>query len=263
MTEEASGTGRPGWVVLAAAIALLSAGLVAWIAYGAGQRRAGHDAAAEAQRHAVLEEQAGRLEAENRRLHARVAELEMARRLDRDTYGEVERTLGDLQSRLARQGDDLAFYRSIVSPADGIQGLRIQRLEVRPGTKPREYVIELTLVQAMRHESIVAGLAEITIAGMQGDVPARHTVGELLGLPRAQLPFSFRYFQTLEQAVTLPAGFEPYETDVRLQSAKMRGPVQQSFPWQVERDPEPQASARNDAEPGSGGIPLGAGALES
>ena len=58
----------------------------------------------------------------------------MARRLDRDAYGQVERTLGDLQSKLARQGDDLAFYRSIVSPADGVQGLRIQRFDVRSGT---------------------------------------------------------------------------------------------------------------------------------
>jgi hypothetical protein len=94
-------------------------------------------------------------------------------------------------------------------------------------------VLELTLVQAMRHESVVAGLAQITIAGMQGDVPVRYTVGELLGQPRAQLPFSFRYFQSIEQAVTLPEGFEPYETDVRLQSTKMRGPVQQAFQWKV------------------------------
>jgi hypothetical protein len=62
----------------------------------------------------------------------------MARRLDRDAYGQVETTLGDLQSQLARQSDDLAFYRSIVSPADGIQGLRIQRFEVLPGAAPRE-----------------------------------------------------------------------------------------------------------------------------
>jgi hypothetical protein len=158
----------------------------------------------------------------------------MARRLDRDAYGEIERTLADLQSQLSRQGDDLAFYRSIVSPADGIQGLRIQRLDVRPGEKAREFVLKLTLVQAMRHESVVSGLAQITIAGMQGEVPARYTVGELLGQPRAQLPFSFRYFQTIEQALTLPEGFQPYETDVRLQSSKMRGPVQQAFQWKVE-----------------------------
>ena len=127
--------------------------------------------AAEAAAARVLTAQVERLEAENRKLQAKVAELEMSRRLDRDAYGQVERTLGSLQSQLARQGDDLAFYRSIVSPADGIQGLRIQRFEVAPGAEPREVLLKLTLVQAMRHESLVSGLAQVTISGMQGDRP--------------------------------------------------------------------------------------------
>ena len=223
---------RPRWLWAVAAVAL--ALLVAWLAHGYGQRTAARDAVAGATRRQVLEEQVTHLAAENRRLNAQVAELEMARRLDRDAYGEIERTLGDLQSRLARQSDDLAFYRSIVSPADGVQGLRIQRFEVAPGTGQHEFRLKLTLVQAMRHESVVSGLAQITIAGSQGGAPRKYTVGELLDQPRAQLPFSLRYFQTLEQLVTLPEGFEPQETDVRLQSSKLRGgPIEQSFPWKV------------------------------
>src|SRR5690606_16135178 len=114
----------------------------------------------------------------NSRLNAKVAELEMARRLDREAYGQVERTLGELQSQLSRQGDDLAFYKSIVSPADGIQGLRIQRFEVEHGKEPRQYVVRLTLIQAMRHDSLAAGLADVVVHGMQGDRPARYSVGE-------------------------------------------------------------------------------------
>jgi hypothetical protein len=223
---------RGRWVLAIVAFTLLVGG-VAWLAFEQGRRSARAAAPAHARRGVVLEAQLDQLQLENERLHSRVAELDMARRLDRDAYGEIERTLGDLQSRLSRQGDDLTFYRSIVSPADGIQGLRIQRLDLQPGSGPREVVLSLTLVQAMRHESNVSGLAQITIAGMQGETPAKYTVGELLGRPRAQLPFSFRYFQRLEQSVTLPEGFEPFEADVRLQSSKMRGPVQQSFPWKM------------------------------
>jgi hypothetical protein len=220
-------------LVFAVLGAILLAGLAGWIGYGQGQRSAGHDAAAGADHRAVLEGQIERLEVDNKRLNAKVAELEMSRRLDRDAYGQVERTLGDLQSQLARQSDDLAFYRSIVSPADGIQGLRIQRFEVLPGAETREVRLKLTLVQAMRHESVVSGLAQITILGMKDDVPTRYTVGELLGKPRAQLPFSFRYFQTIEQTVTLPEGFQAFETDVEVHSSKLRTPVEQVFPWKV------------------------------
>jgi len=224
-------------LLYAAVAAALLAALAGWVGFALGQRSTEHGVAGEAEKRAVVADHDQRLELENKQLHARVAELEMARRLDRDAYGQVETTLGDLQSQLARQSDDLAFYRSIVSPADGIQGLRIQRFEVLPGVAPREVQIRLTLVQAMRHESIVAGLAQITLLGVKDDVPARYSVGDLLGKPRAELPFSFRYFQTIEQTVVLPEGFEPFETEVRVRSSKLRAPVQQTFAWKVAGQP--------------------------
>jgi hypothetical protein len=237
MTEvPAERPARPRWPLFAVGAVLLG-GVAGWVGYGQGQRNAGHDAAAESEQRAVIEHQVEQLEFENKRLHAKVAELEMSRRLDRDAYGQVESTLGGLQSQLARQSDDLAFYRSIVSPADGIQGLRIQRFEVLPGEKPRQVHLKLTLVQAMRHESVVSGLAQITVLGMKDDAPARFTVGELLGKPRAQLPFSFRYFQTIEQDITLPADFRPFETSVEVTSSKLRSPVQQTFAWKVAGQP--------------------------
>jgi hypothetical protein len=222
---------------LAAVGAVLVVALLAGIAYHRGQVSAGLQAAEVALERRELTARAARLERQNARLNARVAELEMARKLDREAYGQVEQTLGELQSQLSRQTDDLAFYKSIVSPADGVQGLRIQRLEVLPGTAPREYELKLTLIQSMRHESVAAGLAQIVLHGMQGDRPTRYSLGELLGRPKAQLPFSFRYFQTLEQAVTLPEGFQAFEVEVQVRSSKLRFPMQQSFPWKAVGEP--------------------------
>jgi hypothetical protein len=212
---------------------LLVAATAFWLGRWQGQDAAGYDAAAGARARRTLEAQLARLEARNAKLNARVSELEMARRLDREAYGQVERTLGDLQSRLARQGDDLAFYRSIVSPADGVQGLRIQRFAVRPGTQPREFVIEVTLIQAMRQDGNVSGLVQVVIQGMEGARPTRYSLGQLLGKPHAELPFSFRYFQTIERAVVLPDGFQPFEVEISVKSGRERSPVRQSFPWKV------------------------------
>ncbi|MDQ1242692.1 MAG: hypothetical protein QG550_1944 [Pseudomonadota bacterium] len=219
------------WLGLAGVVLLVLS--CSFFAYHRGQLSAGVDVAALALERREASTKAARLEADNARLNAKVAELEMARQLDREAYGQVEKTLGDLQSQLSRQGDDLAFYRSIVSPADGVQGLRIHRFEVQPGATAGEYQLKLTLIQSMRHESVAAGLAQLVIHGMQGDRPARHTVGELLGRPQAQLPFSFRYFQTIEQVVALPEGFQAFEVEVQVRSSKLRSPMQQSFPWKV------------------------------
>ncbi len=69
------------------------------------------------------------------------------------------------------------------------------------------------------------------LRGTEAGRPAHHSVGELLGRPKAALPFSFRYFQTIEQEVTLPEGFEPFEAEVQVRSGKLRSPVEQTFPW--------------------------------
>ena len=218
---------------LAVAAAAIVVGLLLLLAYNRGQASAGLEAAQVALERRELVAKADRLERQNSKLNARVAELEMARKLDREAYGQVEQTLGELQSQLSRQADDLAFYKSIVSPADGVQGLRIHRFEVSPGAEPREYRLKLTLIQSMRHESVAAGLVQVVVHGMEGDRPARYSVGELLGRPKAQLPFSFRYFQTIEQSVTLPEGFQAFEAEVQVRSSKLRFPMQQSFPWKA------------------------------
>jgi hypothetical protein len=234
VTETQSGGpgGRSAWVrwVVVAAAAIASLALAVY-AYHRGQVAAGLDAAQVMLERRALESRAERLERQNAKLNAKVAELEMARGLDREAYGQVERTLGELQSQLSRQGDDLAFYKSIVSPEDGIQGLRIHRFEVQRGAEPRQFLLKLTLVQAMRHESVAAGLAQVVLRGTEDGRPAHHTVGELLGRPKAALPFSFRYFQTIEQDVTLPEGFEPFEVEVQVRSGKLRAPLEQSFAW--------------------------------
>jgi hypothetical protein len=238
---------RAAWV----AIAVLAAAGSFWLGYRQGQRSAGYDAAAGADERGALLEQVSKLESANTELVAKVAELEMSRRLDREAYGQVERTLGDLQSRLARQGDDLAFYRSIVSPADGVQGLRIQRFAVRPGTGPREYVIEVTLIQAMRQDDTISGLAQVVVQGMESSRPAHYPLGELSGQPRAQLPFSFRYFQTIQRQVTLPADFQPFEVEIRAKSGRSGAPVVQSFPWKVSGSGGDAAAAPTDPPRGT------------
>ena len=223
------------WAAIATVAIALA--LAAWFGWQRGRLSGGYDSAAVDVERREVRSRLELLQAENSRLNARVAELEMARQLDREAYGQVETTLAELQSQLSAQGGDLAFYRSIVSPADGIQGLRIHRFELSPAAGPREYKLALTLIQAMRHESPASGLVQIALSGLTANRPARHTVGELLGRPRAQLPFSFRYFQTIEQNVTLPADFEPLVVDVEIRSGKLKSPVRQSFPWKLAPPP--------------------------
>ena len=65
--------------------------------------------------------------------------------------------MGELQAQIQAQEEELVFYRGIVSPQDGVAGLRIQSLEVLPGDGENRYLLRLLLVQAIVHSRRVAG----------------------------------------------------------------------------------------------------------
>ena len=70
------------------------------------------------------------LQAEIKSLREQIVLLETHREIDREAYKEVEDSLMSLQANIQEQSDAIAFYRGIVSPADGNSGLRVQDLKL-------------------------------------------------------------------------------------------------------------------------------------
>lgn len=209
--------------------ALLLYGMYEW-----GRYSAGHNQLQAVMERRELQSQLQALERENEALHDQLTAVDTTRDVDRQSYADVERTLGELQAQVLRQSEELTFYRGIVAPADGIGGLRIQRLEVLPGGSDRHFRLRVVLVQAMRQDALVAGSVGIDIDGALNASPASLSLPELGGSAAdgGRLPFSFRYFQNIEQDVMLPDGFEPLAINVDVRSGRQPA-VRQAFPWQV------------------------------
>jgi hypothetical protein len=89
----------------------------------------------------------------------------------------------------------------------------------------------------MRQDAVVSGSVTVQIEGVRDNRPVQVTLAEAGGETRAdgQVPFQFRYFQNLEQKITLPEGFEPKAVNVEVRSAKL-APVRESYPWQVQAE---------------------------
>jgi hypothetical protein len=208
--------------------------LLFYLVYEWGRFDGGYSKFAEIQQRRELTAKVESLERESEKLRAEIATAELARSVDGKAYADVEKTLADLQAQVLKQREELAFYRGIVSPEDGIGGLRVQRFQVLPGGAPDRYRLRLVLVQSIRQDAVVSGAVSLSIEGMRGDRPAQLDLAELGAAPRAdgRLPFQFRYFQNLEQDVTLPAGFEPRAVSVEVRSGRA-SPVRESYPWQV------------------------------
>jgi hypothetical protein len=216
---------RIGLVVLAT--------LAAYLLYEFGRIQAGFNVVDASLERQGLEQRIALQKAEIISLKEQVALLETHRDIDREAYAEVETSLANLQAKIQEQKDAIAFYRGIVSPADGNKGLRVQDLKLIRGSAEREYDIRLVLVQAMQHDRKVSGNVNLTIEGDQDGVDTTYSYSQLLpdeGNP--EWAFSFRYFQDFDRRVILPDGFTPHRVNIEVQSrTRSIASIAESYSW--------------------------------
>jgi hypothetical protein len=215
------------------AVIVIVATVGGYLVYEFGRIQAGYDVVGAAGERKAYEERIGGLEDEISALKEQVALLETHRDIDREAYREVEASLTELQAKIQEQRDAIAFYRGIVSPADGNKGLRVQDLKLTRGKNEREYNIRLVLVQALKHDRKVSGNVNLTIEGEVDGVEKAYSYAELLpDEADAAWAFSFRYFQDFNRQVVLPDGFTPQRVNIEVQSrTRSISSIEESFTW--------------------------------
>ena len=213
--------------------ALVSGMLILYGAFEFGRYDAGYRVVASIRAELAESAQIRALHSENAGLRTQLAAAEVARRVDKEGYAQVARSLGDMQTQIARLTQDLAFYRGLVQP-DSIVRVKAQQMQIVPGSAPGQYHLKFVLMQVGKASGSVAGYVVLTIDGMRG---AKH---ETLGLAQvsparsAKLPYSFKYFQNYDEVLAFPAGFQPARIDVELHTGKdSRHGYRQAFAWQA------------------------------
>ncbi len=217
--------------------AVLGALLLLYGIYEWGRFAGGYNKFAQIQQRRELTAKVELLQRDNDELRGKLASAELARSVDDKAYSDVERNLAELQTQLLKNREELAFYRGIVSPEDGVDGLRIQRFEIHPAGAEGHYRLRLVLVQSMRQDAAVSGSVTMEIEGVLDGAPAKLTLADVGGEAGGdgKVPFRFRYFQDLEQGIMLSNGFEPRTVNVEVSSARL-APMRESFPWQVQAE---------------------------
>lgn len=201
-------------------------------AFALGQYRAGYNIAAAMQARARLDASIKRLEQTDGTLQSRVIQLETAVAGHSREDQVVARTIGDLQAQVARQTEELAFYRAVVAQGAPAIGLRVGT--VRLSAKPADhFLVNVSLVRAGKTGGMTTGTVSLTVDG-QGPTgkPATLDSRTLAAGGSAEVAYDFRYYQDLEQTVALPAGFHPEHLTVQVSSGRKDvPPLTQTFPW--------------------------------
>ena len=227
---QSHGTGRN--LVFGALLALLA--LVAgYLVFEYGRISAGYDVLDAAAQRAELEDHIDSLDVHIAELKQEVAQLETDREIDREAYRRIEGSLLSLQAKIQEQQDAIAFYRGIVSPADGRPGLRVQDFRLTRGAVEREFKLRLVLVQAMKHDRKVSGDVALTVEGSEEGQAKSYPLAALLPANADKAwPFSFRYFQDFDRLIVLPDGFTPERVRVEVRSrTRSIKSIEESFAW--------------------------------
>ena len=176
------------------------------------------------------------LEAENEKQRSQLEAAEVARRVDREGYKQVERSLGDMQSQIARLNQDLSFYRGLVQP-DSVIHVKVQQMQIVPETVAGQYRLKFVLMQTGKPDKEVAGNAVISIDGLLRGKPSSLSFAQLTPNRRVSLAYSFRYFQDYDEPIQLPQGFEPTRVGVEIHSSRDRDlthSFRQAFVWKAQ-----------------------------
>ncbi len=219
-------------LVIRAVIALLAIG-VAYLVFEFGRIQAAYNVVDAANERQSFKDQILGLENEIVDLNQQIALLKTHRDIDSAAYGDVEESLSELQAKIQEQQDAIAFYRGIVSPADGKSGLRVQDFSLTRGGAEREYLIRLVLVQTRKHDRKVSGNVKLSIVGELNGVEKSYEYAQLLPADGEQAwAFSFRYFQDFVRQVILPDGFTPERITVQVESrTRSIASIEESFSW--------------------------------
>ena len=218
-------------VKMAALVALIAGGL--FLSFELGRFQSGFSLFDERRRTETFEAEIVERDRAIDDLQRQVAILETSRDVDRETYSGIEANLAELQERIQAQEEELVFYRGIVSPGDGVAGLRIQSVEVDAVDGDATHLLRVQLVQAIVHNERVTGSVRANLRGTLAGEDVSYGL-EALGTESrsTDIPYGFRYFQTLETGLSLPDGFTPVEVEIQVWPRTPRGEtIVQSFPW--------------------------------
>jgi len=212
-----------------------------------GRSLSGYSAVSAFSQRQALSRRIDSLTRERGELEAKVAAAEVARQVDEEAQSEAQGMIGELQAELARQQQELDFFRGLVAERFGTGTIKVQELSVRR-EEGRRHTVSVTLVQTATRDATAKGTISLVLDGSRGGALTQVGLEELSADGRSEVPFTVRYFRTVEIPIELPEGFTPAAIRLELKSNRSGPePFRESFPWQPALDPDPPGALTSEA----------------
>ena len=222
------------WMLLGTALLLVALGLFA--AFELGLYKAGFAVVQAQAARSSLESQIDQLQQAQHQLRLQLATAQEARVAQVRERTELARSIGELQAQVEREQQDVEFYRGLVAqPSQAAHiPVRVQQFHISAQSQPQKYLLRFTLNRLTQAEQAISGTLAITVDGTQNGAQATIDLATLTG-GQDQVPFNFRYYDHMDQPITLPASFKPDSVTLEVQPARKGvNSYRQTFIWEVD-----------------------------
>lgn len=169
-------------------------------------------------------------------LEQQVAILTLATEVDRKANEKVRSQVVELKSQLAEMEQDNNFFRSLMRPKKGDQGIEIDApMIVRNANDSDRYQFNVVIKQIVAQHRELRGYLLFDIIGMRSDNQERISLSSISDdVDKEKIALKFKYFQSFNGEIEFPVGFVPerIELKVVIERPKKRE-IEKKFGWLV------------------------------
>ena len=205
---------------------------ICWGFYNLGFKTSGYDHKIANEEIRLLQAQVAQLEDQRAQLLRNLALFQRSTEIESQASKEVKQTLNTLETRVMELNEELTFYKSIVSPSEMRRRLSIQNFQLVRAEDKNKFSYKLMLTQVQGNNQIAKGSVKFKLAGKSNGKRMTLSLVDLSDRKRETITFAFKYFQSLEGNLTLPAGFTPFNLEIQINPrSKKLAAIQKSYSW--------------------------------
>lgn len=159
--------------------------------------------------------------------------LKRDQEVDQHSLRQAQGTIRELEKNLKERKSEITFYKSIMAPGDLEKGLQVFRLDLEPTRDDNRWRYNLVLSQIGDNNRFVSGHVNVELIGYVDGDRKTLSLDEISdSRDSSDIEFRFRYFQSVDGDMTIPAGFRPDSIQVTAVADRGNQRSERVFRWQ-------------------------------
>ncbi len=173
-------------------------------------------------------------------LEHEIARVTHSEKIELAAVAEMKKAMREKDLELLKLTQELHFYRTLYSADTDNTAIQVKAFSLHKDLTENLFFYELVLTSVPKKQEKVSGVIGLSVDGEQQGISKRLVFADVSDITDASATFSFKYFQKISSAFSLPDNFSPSSVRVEILRNDNAGnkPVVVNYNWgEVYKDP--------------------------